>query len=56
MFASKHRKSFARKMLVPLIEKEIKHRRYIKLPSNDQMMAGLRQVLEDIADYSLEKI
>lgn len=50
MFASKHRREFARRMLIPIIEKEIKHRKYIKLPSDEQMIAGLRKVLEECAD------
>ena len=50
MFASKDRKVFARNLLTPIIENEVSKRRLIKLPSEEQMVAGLRTVLEDIAD------
>lgn len=50
MFASTDRKLFARNLLAPIIENEVSKRRSIQLPSNQQMVAGLRTVLEDIAN------
>lgn len=50
MFASKDRKAFARNLLMPFIEHEVAKRRAVQLPSNDQMVEGLRKVLEDIAE------
>ena len=50
MFASADRKLFARNLLAPIIENEVSKRRSIQLPSNQQMVAGLRTVLEDIAN------
>ena len=49
MFASNDRKQFARDLLIPIIENEVSKRRAIQLPSNEQMVAGLREVLEEIA-------
>lgn len=50
MFASADRKLFARNLLAPIIENDVSKRRSIQLPSNQQMVAGLRTVLEDIAN------
>lgn len=50
MFASSDREEFARNLLVPIIESEIKKRRYIDEVSNEQMVIGLKNVLEKIAD------
>ena len=50
MFASQERKAFARDLLTPIIEKEISKRRAIALPSEGQMIQGLREVLEDISE------
>ncbi|WP_180858427.1 hypothetical protein [Ligilactobacillus salivarius] len=50
MFASSDRKKFARNLLIPIIENEIKKRRYINEVSNEQMVTGLKNVLEKIAD------
>lgn len=50
MFASSDRKKFARNLLIPIIENEIGKRRYINEVSNEQMVAGLKNVLEKIAD------
>lgn len=50
MFASSDRKKFARNLLIPIIENEIGKRRYINEVSNEQMVTGLKNVLEKIAD------
>lgn len=50
MFASSHRKKFARQLLEPLIEKEIKKRKRIRAVSDKQMAKGLKEVLEEISD------
>ena len=49
MFASKDREQFARDLLTPIIENEVSKRRAIQLPSDEQMVVGLREVLEEIA-------
>jgi len=49
MFASKDREQFARDILTPIIENEASKRRAIQLPSDEQMVVGLREVLEEIA-------
>lgn len=50
MFASSHRKKFARNLLEPLIEAEIKKRKRIRAVSNKQMAKSLKEVLEEISD------
>lgn len=50
MFASSNRKKFARQLLEPLIEKEIKKRKRIRAVSDKQMAKGLKEVLEEISD------
>ena len=50
MFAISHRKKFARQLLEPLIEKEIKKRKRIRAVSDKQMAKGLKEVLEEISD------
>lgn len=50
MFASSDRQEFADHLLVPYIENEVRTRKRIAPPSTDQMILGLREVLEEIAD------
>lgn len=50
MFASSDRTMYATNLLVPHIENEVRQRRRIGLPSPDQMIQGLRDVLEEIAE------
>ncbi len=50
MFASEDRKEFARNSLIPIIENEVSKRRTIQLPSDEQMIAGLRCILEEAAE------
>lgn len=52
MFASKSRKQFAIKLLVPPIETVTKARPIVKLPSAEAMQQSLRTVLEEISDAS----
>ena len=50
MFASYNKDLFAENLLRPLIENQIKNRKVIKMPSDDQMIYGLRMALEELAD------
>ena len=50
MFASSDREGFAKKLLFDCIEKEVKKRKIIKIPSQKEMQASLREVLEEIAE------
>lgn len=50
MFASSNRENFAKKLLTPHIEKEIKKRKKIILPSDEEMQKCLCDVLEEIAN------
>lgn len=50
MFASEDRELFARNILIPIIEKEASKRQSVQLPTDEQMIAGLRKVLEDISE------
>ncbi len=50
MFASDDRASFARDLIVPIVEKRVSQRELIKLPSNEQMVDSLKTILEEIAD------
>ena len=50
MFASDDRRKYARDMLVPLIENEVKKRKKIQALTDEQMAGSLRSVLEEIAD------
>lgn len=50
MFASSDRKAFANRLLVKHIEKEVKKRKKIVMPSDEQMRKSLRVVLEEMAD------
>lgn len=50
MFASKDRRTFARNLLTPIIENEVKKRKHISKISDEQMAKSLREVLESIAD------
>lgn len=50
MFASSNRNAFAKKLLVKHIEKEVKKRKRIVMPSDEAMKNSLRAVLEEMAD------
>ena len=50
MYASSNRYSFAMHLLVPLVEDEVKKRRKISIPTNQQITQGLRKILENLAD------
>lgn len=52
MFASEDRNVFAHNLLTPIIENEVSKRRAIKLPSEQDMILGLRNILEEIATES----
>lgn len=56
MFASNDRKNFARNLLIPIIESEVSKRQTITLPSNEQMVNSLREILEDISETAQEAI
>lgn len=50
MFASSDRKAFAKNLLTPIVESELSKREKIKIPTNDQMIMGVRIVLEELSD------
>lgn len=50
MFASKDRKEYARKLLIPIIENETKKRKHIAAVSDEQITQSLKEVLENISD------
>lgn len=50
MFASNDKRSFAQNILVPIVENEVKGRSKIQLPSNKELVFGLREVLEELED------
>jgi hypothetical protein len=50
MYASDDREKFARDFLTPIIEKETICRPVIHAPTQSQMVASVREVLEEIAD------
>lgn len=50
MFASSDRKKFARNLLIGHVEKEVKNRKKIVMPSEAEMQISLRKVLEEMAD------
>ena len=52
MFASSDRIEYADNLLIPIIESEIRKRKFVKVPTNKQMIDSLKEVLEEIADAS----
>lgn len=52
MFASSNREVFAKNILEPLVEEEVKNRKVIKIPSDVEMSKGLRVVLEELSDQA----
>ena len=50
MFASSDRKRFAENLLVDHVEKEVKQRKKIFLPSDEEMQKSLKNVLEEMVD------
>lgn len=52
MYGSGNPKNFAREFLIEYFEDVINKRKYIELPTVEQMQKGLRKVLEDIEDAS----
>lgn len=54
MFASNDREQFSKDLLIEDIENEVKKREKIILPTDDEMIKGLRDVLEELSD-NLEK-
>lgn len=50
MYASSDRKEFARKLLTPIIEKEVAQREVIHSLTSGQLISGIRSVLEEIGD------
>ena len=39
-------------MLIPIVERETKKRKHVIALTDAQMMMGLREVLEEISDFS----
>ena len=56
MFASSDRKKYARELLIPIIENEIRKRKHIAALTDDQMTLGLKEVLEDISETMEEPV
>ena len=54
MFESYDRKMFANQFLSQYILDEVKQRKIIRVPSNQEMEQSLREVLEEIADIGNE--
>lgn len=54
MYASANRESFATKLLKPHIEKEVKKRKKISIPTDESLQKSLREVLEEMADKEAE--
>lgn len=52
MFSKSDRNAFAKGMLEPLVESEVRKRALIKSPTDLQITQGLRDVLEDISDQA----
>lgn len=52
MYASFDTRKFADDLLLPLIEKEVKKRAKIKTPTNEEMLQGMKDYLEDIESES----
>ena len=50
MFASSSRRGYARNLLIPIIEDEVKNRKKIEAVSNEQIATSVRYILEKIAD------
>lgn len=50
MYKSYNRNEFADSILIPIIEGKVKTRKFIKLPSVQDMQRGLRELLEDISN------
>lgn len=50
MFASSNRDEFAKNILEPLVEEEVKTRKRIQIPTDLQLVKGLREILEDLSD------
>lgn len=49
MFASANREQFALAVLVPIVENEVSKRRNVALPSDEKMLAGMREILEELS-------
>ena len=50
MFASNDRKKYARELMTSIIERQTKKRELIHELTSDQMLFGVKEVLEDISD------
>lgn len=50
MFASSDRKNFAKSLLIRHVESEVKKRKRIILPSEEEMLKSLQKVLEEIVE------
>lgn len=52
MFAKSDRYAYAQSILVPLIEKEISKRKHIKIPTSEQMLIAIREIIEGVEEAS----
>ena len=55
MFASNNKSNFARDLLIPLIESEVSKREKIFLPTNEQFIYEIKNILEEIPDIELQE-
>ncbi len=56
MFSSSDRKKFARDLLNPYIEYEVKNRETIIIPTRNKISKELRNVLDKLSDELLETL
>ena len=56
MFGSENRQEFAQKLLIPIVEREVRHRKHINQVSSQRMEEGLKIVLGNIMDESFEEV
>ena len=56
MYAAKNRKEFAKNLLTPLVENEVKNRQQVRLPNAKEILVGLRNMINEArtADRSVK--
>ena len=55
MFSKKDRNVYARELLTPIVEDQMKKRPHIELPDLQNMENSIRVILEEVADYDANK-
>ena len=56
MFASDDQEEFAKDLLVNIVENEVKKRKKIALPTDEEMTRGLRIALEEMSDLAMAEV